>query len=352
MNRFRHLPIAAIGLSLLAVVMLSLTIRIRPGQIGVCNAQWTSGLIEQDFGPGFHWDVGPFHTWNVFDTTVQTIHMNRDDDGQDDDGDVEPALTVNSSDGARVTLDVSIKYQIKQGQVWKVLKQFGAADRYKLTVRNEAKRILTNQLGSLHTEEFYDPSVRHRVAAAMEGELKQQLEPIHVDLVAILIRDLEFDKEFEQRIKDKVLAQQDRELNIAKTKAAEAKGKTQKIEADTEAEVVVINQERDKLVTELRAANEKAIAEKRALYQKIVTETKAKADLVAAELQAKAMRLEREAEAEAQRLRREALSTAGGATYVALEMVKNLNFGALSVSTQQLDPLDIDAMLARLGAKQ
>ncbi len=350
MKLLRNLAFLLIGMTILGLALLSLTIKIRPGEIGICNAQWTSGLIQKDFGPGFHWDIGPFHTWNVFDTTVQTLHMNRVRE-HDEEGESDPPLVVNSSDGARVTLDVTIKYEIKKDSVWKVLAQFGAADRYKQTVRNEAKRILTNQLGSLNTEEFYDPLVRHRVADQMQKELKTQLDPIHVDLVAILIRALEFDKEFEQRIKDKVLAQQDRELNIAKTKATEAKGRTQKIEADTEAAVQVINQERDKKVTELRAENEKQIAQQRALYKKIVTETKAKADLFAAELDAKSTRLRREAEAEGQKLRREALATAGGSTYVALELARNLNLGSLSVSTQLIDPLDIDAMLKRLGAR-
>lgn len=350
MKLVHTLSLAIVGLAVLAVVLLSVTIKIPPGQVGVCNAQWTSGLIEQDFGTGFHWDVGGFHTWNVFDATVQTIHMNRTGD-RDGEGEFDPPLVVNSKDGARVTLDVTIKYQIKPGHVWRVLKEFGASDRYKLTVRNEAKRTLTVQLGALSTEQFYDPVVRHRVASEMEAELKKQLEPIHVDLIAILIRDVEFDAGFEQRIKDKVLAQQDRELQIAKTKATEAKGKTSKIEADTESAVMVINQERDKKITELRAGNDKAIAEKRAVFQKTVVETKARADLVAAELEAKATRLRKEAEAAGQSLKREALAAGGGANYVALELARNLNFGPLGVSTQLVDPFDIDKMLERFGAK-
>ena len=94
MRLLRLLSVLAIGLSVLAVAMLSLTIKIRPGETGVCNAQWTSGLIERDFGPGFHWDIGPFHTWNVFDTTVQAIHMSRGGDNEVRDAQLRPPLAV------------------------------------------------------------------------------------------------------------------------------------------------------------------------------------------------------------------------------------------------------------------
>lgn len=337
-----------IGFAALALALFSLTIKIKPGETGVVNAEWTSGFVEHDFGPGYHWDIGPFHTWTVFDTTVQTLNLNRDTEHAAH-GEVEGPLIVKSGDGATVTTDVTIKYQIAKDCVWKIFKQFGAGERFKLTVKNEASQIMRVALGSLRTEDFYDPIVRERVAHEMEGQLRKQLELINVKLVGILIRDLSFDAEFERRIKDKVLAQQDVELNIALTRAADYRGRTKKIEADTEAKVQIITQERDKTIVEMRAKTAKEVEITRAQYLRDVAQIKSDADLYVAQKEAEATRLLKEAEAEGQKLRREALVGASGDLMVALEMARNVNFGTMVVSTQQIDPLDLQALLRRFG---
>jgi len=347
----KTLSYIVIAFAILGIVLFSLTIKIKPGNVGVVNAEWTSGLIEKDYGPGYHWDIGPFHTWTVFDTTVQTLHLNRDTEHARG-GETAGPLIVKSGDGATVTLDVTTKYQIAKDCVWKVLKQFGPGDRYKMTVQNEAMQIMRVALGTLRTEDFYDPAVRARVAHQMETDLKKQLEAINVTLVGILIRDLNFDAEFERRIKDKVLAQQDVELNIALTKAADYRGRTKKIEADTEAKVQVINQERDKLIVEMRARTHKEVEAARAQFMKEVAQIKSDADLYVAQKEAEATKLMKEAEAEGQRLRREALVGNSGDLMVALEMARNINYGPMSVSTQLIDPFDLEALLRRFGVKK
>lgn len=346
----KTLSYIVIGLTILGIMLFSLTVKIKPGQIGVVNAEWTSGFIEKDFGPGYHWDIGPFHTWTVFETTVQTLHLNRDTDHAPH-GETAGPLVVKSGDGATVTLDVTIKYQIAKDCVWKIYKQFGAGDRFKLTVQNEAMQIMRVALGSLRTEDFYDPVVRERVSHTMETDLRKQLDAINVRLIGILIRDLSFDSEFERRIKDKVLAQQDVELNIALTRAADYRGRTKKIEADTEAKVQIINQERDKLIVEMRAKTAMEVEVARAQYLKEIAQTKSDADLYVAQKDSEATRLMKEAEAEGQKFRREALVGSSGDLMVALEMARNVNFGAMTVSTQQIDPLDLQALLRRFGVK-
>jgi regulator of protease activity HflC (stomatin/prohibitin superfamily) len=346
----RKLSLAVIALAILAAVLLSLTIKIKPGMTGVVNAEWTSGLVEHDYGPGYHWDVGPMHTWTLFDTTVQTLHFNRDVEHAPH-GDAVGPLSVKSGDGATVTLDVTIKYRIAEGSVWRVMKEFGPGDRYKTPVGNTARNILRGALGALKTEDFYDPTVRERVAHEMERDLKKQLDQMHISLIAILIRDLTFDAEFEKRIKDKVLSVQEAELKIALTKAADFKGRTQKIEADTESKVIVINQERDKTIVEMRARTQKEVENTRATYQQVVAQTKSDADLYSATKEAEGTKLLKEAEAEGQRLRRDALSGQGANLYVALELARSLNLGSMTFSTQQIDPLDVDAVLRRLGVK-
>jgi hypothetical protein len=330
-----------------ALILRMLVVKIEPGTTGVVNAEWTGGLVEKDFGPGYHWSVGPLHTWSIYDTTVQTLHMVRDQN--QGHGDVYSALLVKSKEGADVTLDVTLKYRIANGKAWQVRKDQGSGDLYKRLVSNLARDVMRVALGGLQTEAFYKAADRKAVATSMEAALRARLAEIHVELVSILIRDLEFDPRFQERIKEKTLASQQIELNKAKSRAAEARGKTNKIEAETEAKVVVINQQKEKTLITLRAENDKKIQAITADYRKTVTETKSDADLYAAVKEAEGVKLLKEAEARGEALRREALAGAGGSVLVALELVRNLKLGEMVLSTQAVNPLDVETLLDRLG---
>ena len=343
MRKLDAICFAVIGVFALGMFLRALTIKIPPGYAGVLNAEWTAGLVEQDYGPGFHWDIGPLHTWIKFDTTVQTFNMSLKED--------EGPLQVKSADGATVTIDVTVKYKIKAGRTWKVLKDNGPGDAYKIKVRNEAINVLRRELGALKTEEFYDPRVRQTRAAQMEAALGVRMATLDIELVKILIRDLKFDEAFEQRIREKSLAQQDVEVNQAKTEATKERGKTNDIVAQTKAKVVVIDQEKEKALVALRATNDKTITGIRADATKKEIETRSDADLYAAQLRAQGELEVKRAEAEGERMRRESLSGAGADVLVALELAKSLKLEELTISTQMVDPLDVDAMLRRFGVK-
>ena len=59
-----------------------LTIRIPVGQVGVRVQQYgllgDQGVVMEDFGPGWHRDLGPIDSWELFDSTVQALEMTRD----------------------------------------------------------------------------------------------------------------------------------------------------------------------------------------------------------------------------------------------------------------------------------
>lgn len=354
MKLLNRIALAVIVLTVLALFLRGLTIKIEPGQTGVLTKEWTGGLEERDFGPGYRWDVGPLHTWHVFDTTVQTMHMNRSKERAR----VNPAgtqvfepLLVKSSDGATVTVDLSIKYQIEPGRAWRVYQENGPGDSYKEKVRNEAINVLRISLGRLSTEQFYDPEIRRETAGKMEEALGKSLANMHVRLVVILIRDVQFEEAFEQRIKEKTLAQQDVELQTAQTTAADFRGRTRKIEAETEAKVVVIQQEKEKTITQMRAENHKKVEQLRSETARAVAQVRSDADLFTSIKEAEGVKLLREAEARGQALRREAVSGEGAKVLVALEMARGLNLGAMTVSTQALDPLDLEGLLRRFGLR-
>jgi regulator of protease activity HflC (stomatin/prohibitin superfamily) len=317
--------------------------KVEIGQVGVLTKEWGGGLVKEDYTPGYYMDMGPLHTWAIFDATVQTLERSRQA--------TKGPFVVKSVDGADVTLDLNIKYRIKPGSAWRVLERFGPGDAYQEKVHNESVDALRAIFGDLSTEAFYDPEMRATTAEKTQVKLKERLESSHVELVEILIRNVSFSKSYETRIMQKELAKQEALVNISQRKAAEVAGDTNKIMAETAAKVRVIEETMAKDIQEMSAENEKNVTRIEAEAHQYSIEKRADADLYKAEKLAAADLLLRNAEAEAQQLRQMALTGPGAANLVALETAQSLNFGQLTISTLANNILDLRALAEKLGAK-
>jgi hypothetical protein len=83
---------------------------------------------------------------------------------------------------------------------------------------------------------------------------------------------------------------------------------------------------------------------------KFLIQKKAEGDLYKEERRAAGELLVARAKAEGERLRRMAMTGLGGNLIVALEAARNINLADVVISTQDLDLLDIDTMVNKLGA--
>jgi len=126
-------------------------------------------------------------------------------------------------------------------------------------------------------------------------------------------------------------------------------GCTQVIEADTKKLVDIITKELAAELVRMEASADRKVVKIKADYDRYVTEKKADADLIAAQKGAEGNLLTKKAEAEGERLRNEAMQGVGGSIIVALEAAKNLNLSNVTISTVQIDLLDVDAMVEKLG---
>ncbi|MEZ5987539.1 MAG: SPFH domain-containing protein [Planctomycetota bacterium] len=316
--------------------------KVEVGQVGVLTREWGGGLVEEDYGPGYWLDLGPLHTWNVFDSTVQTYERS--------DGTKDGPFVVKSRDGADVSMDVSVKYRIKPGEAWQILKRFGPGDAHAGQGRQRVRRRDARGLRRPPDRGLLRPARRQQTADDAKTKLGERLAKLNVQLVVILIRDVTFSQSYEDRIKQKELAKQEADVNIAKKKAAEAAGLTNKIMAETEAMVTVIQEEMRRTIRDMTAENQKKVAKVEAEANQFVVETKADADLYKAEKVAASDLMLRNAEAEAQALRRKALTLPGARNLVALEAAGSLNFDRLVISTLDNNVLDLEALAERLGA--
>ncbi|MFQ5506532.1 MAG: SPFH domain-containing protein [Planctomycetota bacterium] len=338
----RLISILVIVLTALGIIARLNVVQIEIGQTGVLTREFSDGLVKKDYAPGFHWNMGPLHTWDVFDTTVQTLSMLRSvKDG---------AFQLKSADGATVTLDVTVKYKIKPGECHKILEEFGRGTNYQEKVRNQAIDAMRPVFGSMETEDFYDPAARAKRASQAEQVLSKRLAGLHVDLIGILVRDVSFEEAYEKRIQEKEIAKQDAQLNDAKKDAAEFVGETNKILAETDAKVTVIEEGLQKSIQELTAENEVQIAKIKADAERYVVEMRAEADLVVAEKTAAGDLLVKNAEAEAQALRQRALVGSGASNLIALEAARNLQLTKFVVSTRENNILNLLDLATKLGA--
>ena len=341
----KFLNLAAIGVILLAILALIVrfnVVKVPIGQIGVLTEEWGDGLVEKDYGPGFHMDLGPLHSWALFDTTVQSLSMIA--------AAPEGALQVKSADGATVTMDITIKFRIKPGKCWALRKELGVGDSYKIKVRNEAIDTLRDVFGSMETEEFYSPAKRVEKSAEATDALRARLDKLHVSLIEILVRDVSFEQTFEEQIKGKALARQDKEVQAAKTIATRRREETNKVVAETAAKVTIIQQNLEKTRRDLTSDNDVKIAQIKADAERYVKEVKADADLYAAEKLAGADLLIKNAEAESQRLRQTALQGSGARNLIALEAAQNLKLTKFVVSTLDNNVLDLEKLAEKLGS--
>lgn len=353
----------------------SLLIRIEVGDVGVRTKQYavfgSKGVEKRDFGPGFHRNFPLVDTWNIFDATVQTtefttaairkqnvqllnIFRRR---GTLSTGYAENVpstgpgqIELKSKDGYTVKLDVTVKYRIVPGKVHELYQKFNTELRYEGIVRDQVQNTMRNIFGTMITEEFYDARVRRSKTDETSEALSKDLADNNVELIDILIRDIAFDPTYERKILDKKLADQDVELNKSLAVSEEKKGLTNKISAETEAKVRVIDEEKNGQLLRMKAETDRQVAQITADARLKVARLAADADLYAAQKTAEGSLMEREAEAEGERLKAVALGGSGGANLVALEAARQIKLDRAVVSTLDVDFLDLESMIEKLGA--
>mgnify|MGYP006079715271 CR=1 FL=1 len=370
MKFINAISVIVIGILVLFFIGFNfLMIKIDVGEIGVRTKQYAvlgdKGVELEDFKAGWHRNLPMLDVWNIFDSTVQTTEFTSPAERQKNsrrnslfnfssrsyNSQGGPnRIELKSKDGYSVRLDVTVKYRILPGKIHLMYKKYNNQLKYKGIVRDQVQKTLRDILGTMRTEEFYNPQIRREKTTIAYDSLKQVLDDRYIELVDILIRDISFDDSYERKILDKKLADQDVELNKSRAVAAEKEGLTNKILAETGAKVKVIEQE--KIAQELRmmATTNKEMAQIKADAQLQVAKIKADADLYAAELIARGGLLEKEAEAKGELLRAQALQGSGGKNMVALEAIKGVQLGDITVSTLEVDFLDVDRMIKSFGA--
>lgn len=345
-------PIAAVvTIVIIAVSLRVCIIKIGVDQVGVKTVVWgvKRGIVKRDYGAGWHRNVPGTVEWEIYDSTVQTLEMTESHAGTQghEERDV---LKVRTKDDYDVSVDLIIKYRIRKGEAWALRRDIGSTERYKQIVENEARDIARSVFGKMGELDLYNPIEKRK--RALEGKKihNTKLKSRHVEIVDWLILDIRFDPGLDRKIKSIKVAELDEILNISKGKAASQRGTTQTIDAETEAVSLEIEGNKKAKLVILEAKTKNRIITVLARADQYLVEKKAHGDKYKAEMAASGFFLIAKARADGERLRREAMTGLGGNMIVAIEAARNMNLGDVVVSTQDIDLLDVDKMVNKLGA--
>lgn len=339
--------IVLIGLSIIGVKFF--VIKVSVDQIGVRTRIWgvSRGIVQKDYGPGWHRAISGIDQWDLYDCTIQTLEFAKEPSRLGHDERKEAA--IRTADDYDVSVDMIVKYQIKRGSTWNLRQDLGAGERYKIIVENEIRDIARSVFGRMIERDLYNPVEKRKRAEECKIQLTERLATRHVDVIDVLILEMRFDPQLERKIKNIKLAELDNVLNKSKTLAAEQRGITQTIDADTEAIAQKITGDKERAVTVLDAETSKAITEILAEADKYYVQKRAEGDLYKQQRIAAGTLLIRQSQAEGERLRREALTGAGGDIIVAMEAARNMNLADVNLSSLDMNLLDVEDMATRLG---
>jgi hypothetical protein len=348
----RYIVPISIVLAIIVIIVIVrfMIIRVPMDQIGVKTAVWglKRGVVQKDYKPGWHRYIRKTATWDLYDATVQTFDFTRE--ARTPDGKIESReLPIRTVDDYNVTVDVIIKFQIQRGKAHKIREEIGPGDRYKVFIASDIREISRNVLGKMTEKDLYNPDQKRRRAEEAKQLLAAAFENRHINIIDFLILDMRFDPQLERKIKNVKLAELDEVLNISKERAVNQRGITQTIDATTEALAEKIQSNKDGKIVSLNAEMVTKVTEILADANKFLIEKKAEGNLYKEERRAAGVLLIARAKAEGERLRRKAMTGTGGDLIVALEAARNINLDDVVVSTQDIDLLDIEKMIDKLG---
>jgi regulator of protease activity HflC (stomatin/prohibitin superfamily) len=279
-----------------------------------------------------------FHTWNVFPARIRRLELTKDPRHRSPLG--SEALLVQSSDGDRVMLDIDIFFRIKAGAAHLLLQDAGPGDSHVRVISSLARDRLRAVFGTLKTEQFYDATARHQKSREALALMRKALESRFIEVVDVLNQDVEFEPKYEQKIKDKKLADQNVELDKAQMRAAVERAKVANVNIETVRQVKLIEAKAQADASRIEAEGRKYAAEK-----------KGDADLYRDQLQAKGDLAIAQAEARVKQEKTRALAGSGGSNLAALEAVKNLKIESITFPTAGRDWFDVHEMARHLGAR-
>ncbi|HET6414436.1 MAG TPA: SPFH domain-containing protein [Anaeromyxobacter sp.] len=256
---------------------------------------------QQIYAPGGIYLVLPIvNSFTVLPISQQNLLMNADP--HEGDRPVPDDITFKTKDGNNVYIDVNLMWRIDSKKAGFVVGHVGQTleEVKERVVRPISRSIIRDVFNEITSEEYYQVTVKNRVAAQAKDQLSAALAPFGVAVDMLQLHQHRFDPEYQEAINAQKQAEADVQMLIERQKAAMVQKQT---------ELEARRSEWNQSLETARGEAGRARNEADGYYQ---TQTN----------QAKAIRAAAQAEADGIRKEAEALSKLGGDAYVKIQVAK------------------------------
>ncbi len=235
------------------ILPLLFTLRVEPSEIGVRQSA-TSGVLEEDLGPGWHWRVPGVHKLIVLPSSYFMLDYSSDNKGP------QKPLVIRTKDNNTVELDVTVPVRIKPGQAHALVSEGNHVKdpdgryRYQRLAEENATSVLREEMATLDSVGFYSTDRRLAASARTVEMLNKQLAPMHVEAQAVLVRAVTFRPEYEKQLQQIQLNEQNKLLDAAAQKLAGVQQTLDNYVQGTSAQISARTQDWVKRTAELERA--------------------------------------------------------------------------------------------------
>ncbi len=194
MNNVARIAIIVVGvLVFIGVFTSSLFVTIQPGEEAILFRRFAGGVNPDatTMKQGFH-VIAPWNEAILYDMKIQTE---------------EEKMTVLSSNGLNVEVDVTVRYQPLSSKLGHIHNNIGRDYKHKVIIP-EARSAARKIIGRYTPEEFYS-SKREAVQTELEETVAASLLEKNIILDALLLRDIKLPATIQDAIERKLKQEQE-----------------------------------------------------------------------------------------------------------------------------------------------
>ncbi len=233
----RFLPL--IGLLLVVLIFLPRCLLVvQPGYEAVIFSRLT-GVEMTPRREGIHLLIPLLQFPTLYDVRTQTYNMTSQSEERSVKAD--DTLTALTADGQRVDLDVSVRYRLDPDRVPEIHQNVGP-DFLNKIIRPASQAVVRNVIARYSAIGVYSEQ-RAEIQEQIAAELASLMQAEGLILQSLLLRNVEFSKEFQSAIEAKQIAEQEKQREVFRVEQAELIKQRMIVKASGEAQAITLKGE-------------------------------------------------------------------------------------------------------------
>lgn len=231
----KGMSIGFILIAIFAIIFLSKAILVVEAGERAVVMNKISGVEERTLDEGLHFLIPGVQEPTIYSVRTETYTMAREGNSSIRTREDEPLVSL-TSDGQKITMDMSVRYNLIPENVWKLHQKVGPDYKEKI-IKPEVKSVARNTISSYPVLAIYSEK-RMEIQNIMQENLKKTLENYNINLSEVLIRNVKFSDEFARAIEMKQVALQEAERMKYVLEKQRQEKERKIIEAEGEAEAI------------------------------------------------------------------------------------------------------------------